>query len=77
MNFKENTPQIFAAYSKTNAVILSCKTINQVEVAENYVNNLKRFIGQIECVNNLQLDFLNTITETVDKNLKLRRKSLQ
>lgn len=77
MNFKENTPQIFAAYSKTNAVILSCKTIDQVEVAENYVNNLKRFIGQIKCVNNLQLNLLNTIIETVDKNLKLRRKSLQ
>jgi cell fate (sporulation/competence/biofilm development) regulator YmcA (YheA/YmcA/DUF963 family) len=77
MNFKENTPQIFAAYSKTNAVILSCKTIDQVEVAANYVSNLKQFVGQIKCVNNLQRDFLNTMTETVDKNLKLRRKSLQ
>lgn len=77
MNFKENTPQIFAAYSKTNAVILSCKTIDQVEVATNYVNNLKRFIGQIKCVNDLQRDFLNNITKTVDKNLKLRRKSFQ
>lgn len=77
MNFKENTPQIFAAYSKTNAVILSCKTIDQVEVATNYVNNLKRFIGQIKCVNDLQRDFLNNIIKTVDKNLKLRRKSFQ
>lgn len=77
MDFKENTSKIFAAHSKTNAVIMSCKTRDQIEGAINYVNNFKRFCQQIKCVNKLQRDFLIGVISNVEQTLKLKRKLLK
>lgn len=77
MDFKENTSKIFAAHSKANAVIMSCKTRDQIEGATNYLNNFKRFCLQIKCANKLQRDFLVGAVNNLESTLKLKRKLLR
>lgn len=77
MKFNEANPDIFVAHKKAKAVILSCKNLDQIEVASNYVENFKRFCSRIECVNQLQRDFVSRIIDDTVSTLRIKRKSIQ
>lgn len=77
MNFNEANPDIFIAHKKAKAVILSCKTLDQIESASNYVELFRAFCNRIKCVNQLQRDFIKRIIEDVVSTLRIKRKSIR
>ena len=77
MKFNDANPDVFIAHKKAKAVILSCKTLDQIEVAAKYVDNFKKFCGRIECVNQLQRDFVARIIDDTISTLRIKRKSIQ
>ena len=77
MDFKENTSKIFAAHSKANAIILSCKNLGHLETAKRYVENFKRMCNSVKCNNNLQREFIKKIISDVETTLRIKRKAIQ
>ena len=78
MNFKKNIDAVLSVNKKAHDVIKSCKTWDQYQGAERYVNLVEKYYDHLQCDNTLQLEYLDNSLENIRVVLKLhKKKSLQ
>lgn len=77
MEFKRDIDQLFVINKKAYAVIMSCKTYQQLEGAKRYVTLVDRFYETIECTTQIQIDYLNTSLENLEAVIKIKSKQLK